>query len=87
MRGYVVVNKFEFIKKLQNHEQIEETVEKKPKIEYQQYEIMVDSSPIEVLIPVRECSNFENKLNEYDSLTSKKLRELLRTFRGIKKRD
>lgn len=56
-------------------------------ITYQQYTIAVDNKDVGVLIPIRECDNFENTLSTADNLTNYKLKKILREHRGIFVRD
>lgn len=68
------------IKSLQSPPKIEE---EKPKIQYQQYVIEVESEPVTVLIPTREQANFELALVEIETITQTKLKKLMREFRGL----
>lgn len=62
----------------------------KPKgtgITYQQYIIPVDDKDTGVLIPVRECENFEASLEDFEELKLQDLKGLLRKHRGLRVRD
>jgi hypothetical protein len=54
-----------------------------PSITYQQYDIPVSGEETCVLIPERECNNFENAVIEAGELSQIKLKKLVREHRGI----
>lgn len=67
------------------------TQSKKPKeqkptgygIKYEQYDVSVEGKEITVLIPLRECTNFENKITQIKDLTPEKLKQVTRELRGL----
>lgn len=57
-------------------------------IEYQQYELNGTDGNIVVLIPIKECENFEHSLEQItERLYPHIVRELLRKHRGVKNLD
>ena len=58
-----------------------------PNITYQQYDLDVNGQERSVLIPVRECENFEACLSEMALITEQKLKQVVREFRGLHVRD
>ena len=58
-----------------------------PNITYQRYDLDVKGQEVGVLIPVRECENFENAVIEVEELSSIKLKKMVREFRGLLVRD
>lgn len=54
-----------------------------PNIVYERYELTVTGKDVAVLIPERECTNFENSLTETTSLTMFSLKNIVRDHRGI----
>jgi len=69
---------------LQNLQHPTPQEEPKSSISYQQYDLIIGQETQCVLIPVRECENFEQSLETVDELTSDILRDILRKYRGIK---
>lgn len=62
----------------------------KPKgtgITYQRYTLPIGNKEKDVLIPVRECDNFESSLEDFEELTERDLKGLLRKHRGLRVRD
>lgn len=67
-----------------------ETESSKPKgtgITYQRYDLPVEDKERGILIPVRECEQFENSLEDFEELTEKDLKLLLRKHRGLRVRE
>ena len=58
-----------------------------PNITYQQYDLDVNGQERSVLIPVRECENFETRLSNMTLITEQKLKQVVREFRGLHVRD
>lgn len=58
-----------------------------PNITYQRYDLDIDKKEIGVLIPIRECDNFEARLMETEKLTNHNLKLIVREFRGLFARD
>lgn len=54
------------------------------KIEYQSYEVDVDGTTRVVLIPMRECVEFERSLSKLHDVTGADIKQLLRQHRGIR---
>jgi len=52
-------------------------------IKYQSYELQVEGKDIPVLIPIRECENFENVISNIEDLTESKLKQVTRDMRGL----
>lgn len=57
-----------------------------PTIKYQEYELTVENKQQTVLIPLRECENFENTLSEYEFINKLQLRKILYKHRGMRKK-
>lgn len=79
------MSKFELIKQLQEGPAEIEQPETSS-ITYQQYEIEIGKNTLIACVPLRECENFENALDNADELTQDALRDLLRGVRGYIKR-
>lgn len=58
-----------------------------PNITYQQYDLDVNGEERGVLIPVRECNNFEEYVSKMTHITEPKLKQIVREFRGLMVRD
>jgi hypothetical protein len=54
-----------------------------PNITYQRYDLDINGHEQGVLIPVRECENFETRVSSMAHLSSQKLKEIVREFRGL----
>jgi len=81
--GDTEMKDFTLIKSLEEGESAPERLG----IKYQQYEIDVDSKPTNILIPLRECENFEQNIGNFENITKSNLRTLLREHRGIIQKD
>lgn len=56
-----------------------------PKIEYQQYELVVEKQEVVINIPKRVSSEFETAVSRItEKLDRRSLRKLLREFRGTR---
>lgn len=67
-----------------------ETEATKPKgtgITYQRYDLPVEDKEQGILIPVRECDNFEASLEDFEELKESDLKILLRKHRGLRVRE
>ncbi len=58
-----------------------------PNITYQRYDLDIDGKEQGVLIPVRECENFETSLSKMSYISNQKLKQVVREFRGLIVRD
>ncbi len=58
-----------------------------PNITYQRYDIDVGDKPTGVLIPIRECDNFEKRMSDETNVTDRKLTKILREFRALRVRE
>lgn len=58
-----------------------------PNITYQRYDLDVGGKDVGVLIPVRECDNFEEAVMEVEELSTLKLKKLIREHRGLFAKD
>jgi len=52
-------------------------------VSYQEYDVTVFKKNITVLIPLRECEHFEQRISQTLVLTSHKLKQTLKEFRGF----
>lgn len=75
---------YELIKKVKN---IDLTEMNKPKIDYTDFEVIVEGREVTIGIPVRETQRFETVLESQGSLNRRTFRALMRDFRGIRKGD
>jgi len=80
---------FDLIKEINHISENGKNMDKEIKnnIKYQQYELVVEDKPQNILIPVRECELFEKTLNDYDSINKVQLKKILHEHRGFRKRD
>lgn len=74
----------ELIKLLEKEIHKPEKEKNKPKIKYREYVLSVEGNDVSVLIPLRECSNFEDRVDEIDFIGKYDIMKLLREFRGIR---
>ena len=58
-----------------------------PNIKYQEYDIDIGNDSVKILIPIRECDNFENTIMEEGNLSNYKFKRILREHRGLLVRD
>ena len=72
---------YELIKKVKNLD-LEEL--KKPKIDYDDFDVVVEGRKIAIGIPAREAERFQNLLTENDSFTRRQFRAVMREFRGVR---
>ncbi|MCK5020418.1 MAG: hypothetical protein KAS32_25505 [Candidatus Peribacteraceae bacterium] len=76
------MKKFSLIKQLDAGEQ---PIDEASKIDYQQYELIVEGKTQRVNIPRRESKPFETEVAKLtEKIDSNILRKLLRTFRGTR---
>lgn len=54
-----------------------------PNITYLRYDLDINDKSVGVLIPMRECTNFENRIMEEENLSNHKMKKILREFRGL----
>ena len=57
----------------------------KPKIDYKDFEVIVEGKKTEIGIPVREAERFFEIIKEDVFFTRRKFRALMRDFRGVRK--
>lgn len=82
------MSRFSLITEIDNNRKdIESRDPNAPNITYQRYDLDVGGSEMGVLIPIRECDNFETTVSELDDLTTHKLKKLVRDFRGLIAKD
>jgi hypothetical protein len=72
---------YELIKKVKNLD-LEEL--KKPKINYAEFDVIVEGKKVAIGVPAREAERFQNLLVEKDSFTRRQFRALMREFRGVR---
>ena len=77
------MDQFDLIKELQEKSEQEQQDTSQPKITYQQYDIDILGGSVPVLVPLRECENFEDTLSTISTLTKEKLKDVLREHRGF----
>ena len=82
MSRFTLINKLE-----EEHKEQSAKDPNAPNIKYQQYDLKVGRIEQGVLIPVRECQNFEDSISEVETLTERKLKQIVRGFRGLIIRD
>lgn len=76
---------FSFLKSLQNSSKRTSVAEEAKKhINYQEYTVLVEGNEIDILIPLRECEEFEKTLSAHDVLEKKDLKSILRQHRGLR---
>ena len=73
---------YDLIKKVKNLD-LEEL--KKPKIDYDDFEVVVEGRKVAIGVPAREAERFQNLLMEKDSFTRRQFRAVMRDFRGVRK--
>ena len=73
---------YELIKKVKNLD-LDEL--KKPKIDYSDFEVMVEGKKVTIGVPAREAERFQNLLTERDTFTRRQFRAVMRDFRGVRK--
>lgn len=72
---------YELIKKVKNLD-LEEL--KKPKIDYTDFEVVVEGRKVAIGVPAREAERFQNLLMEKETFTRRQFRAVMREFRGIR---
>ena len=80
------MSEYSLLKNLEQ-EAVEASKPKGTGITYQRYDLPVGDKEQGVLIPVRECDNFETSLEDVEELNEKDLKTLLRKHRGLRVRD
>ena len=73
---------YDLIKKVKNLD-LEEL--KKPKIDYSDFEVVVEGRKIMIGVPAREAERFQNLLTEKDNFSRRQFRAVMREFRGVRK--
>jgi len=73
---------YELIKKVKS---IDLDEVNKPKIDYADFEVVVEGKKINIGIPNREADRFFGLLEENVFFTRRKFRALMREFRGVRK--
>ena len=73
---------YDLIKKVKD---IDLTEINKPKIDYADFEVMVEGKKVMIGIPNREAERFFGLLEENAFFTRRKFRALMREFRGVRK--
>ena len=73
---------YELIKKVKD---IDLNEVNKPKIDYEDFEVIVEGKKVMIGIPNREAGRFFGLLEENVYFTRRKFRALMREFRGVRK--
>lgn len=73
---------YKLIKDVKNFD-VEEA--KKPKINYADFEVVVENKKVTIGVPEREAERFQNLLTEKDAFTRRQFRAMMREFRGVRK--
>lgn len=78
--------KFSLIRTLNEKENPRQCDAPKIALKYQTYDIQLNNNTnlTSVLIPLKECDNFETKLSNLDFIDESILKQLLREFRGLR---
>jgi hypothetical protein len=73
---------YKLIKDVKNFD-LEEA--KKPKINYADFEVIVEGKKVAIGVPAREAERFQNLLTENHNFTRRQFRGVMREFRGVRK--